>query len=126
MRVAQGIRERGDNRRRRALARAVWALPIETRQAMLGALEDEELIVGGYTDRLGRACPWLAAFRRGARSDAGAFSAVWDRFGRAHRPRPATGRELEILRALLEESLGESGAPRPSPALKRQPILTRT
>jgi len=105
MRLWEVLRQRKAHRRRRALSRAVWALPLESRRAMLGALESEELIVGAYTDRRGRICPMLAAYRRGARSGAGAFPNAWDNFGQARRPRPATERELEILRAVLEESL---------------------
>jgi hypothetical protein len=85
-------------------------LPPEARDAMLEALESDELIVGAYTDRRGRTCPMLAAHRRGARIDVGDFPRAWDDFGRARRPRAATSRELEILRALLEES-GEGDAP---------------
>ncbi len=90
------------------------ALPTSTVRAMLEALEREELIVGAYTDRRGRACPMLAAHRRGARAGAGAFPAAWDAFAGAGRPRPATERELAILRALLEEaSAGAAPTPRP-------------
>ncbi|HEY1590941.1 MAG TPA: hypothetical protein VGF81_04060 [Solirubrobacteraceae bacterium] len=85
-------------------------MPPEARDAMLEALESDELIVGAYTDRRGRTCPMLAAHRRGARIDVGDFPRAWDDFGRARRPRAATSRELEILRALLEES-GEGDAP---------------
>ncbi len=97
-------------RRRQALAlsRAVKALPLVTRRAMLSAIESEELIVGAYTDRRGRACPMLAAHRLGARTDVGSFPRAWDAFGRASRPRAATERELQILRALLQEGVGEA------------------
>jgi hypothetical protein len=78
---------------------------------MLAALEEEELIVGAYTDRRGRICPMLAAHRRGVRVCVGDFPRAWDDFGRASRPRPASSRELEILKALLEESLTEAPAP---------------
>jgi hypothetical protein len=80
---------------------------------MLDAVATEELIVGAYTDRQGRMCPMLAAHRRGVRYGSGAFPRAWDTFARATRPRPATERELEILKALLEESLSESSAPEP-------------
>lgn len=99
------IRERQANRRRRALYRAVWDLPVASRRAMLEALEDEELIVGAYADRRGRVCPMLAAHRRGARAVVGGFPRAWDEFARARRPRPATQREVEVLRAVLEESV---------------------
>jgi hypothetical protein len=75
---------------------------------MLASIDSEELIVGAYTDRRGRMCPMLAAHRRGARTDVGAFPVAWDAFARARRPRPATERELNVLRALLQESLGDS------------------
>jgi len=98
--------ERRSRRRANALRTAVGELPIPTTRAMLAAIEeDEELIVGAYTDRRGRVCPMLAAHRRGARAGVGSFPGAWDAFGRACRPRPATDRELEILRALLEESV---------------------
>ncbi|MFL5823406.1 MAG: hypothetical protein ACJ764_08195 [Solirubrobacteraceae bacterium] len=90
---------------------------------MFIALEDEELIVGAYADRRGRICPTLAAFRRGARTSVGAFPGAWDNFARARRPRLATQRELQILRALLEESLAGSLTPSPQP--ETQPILAR-
>jgi hypothetical protein len=114
------IRERRIRRNARRLNRAVVALPLEARSAMLEALEHDQLIIGAYTDRRGRTCPMLAAHRRGARIDVGDFPRAWDAFGRARRARAATQRELEILRALLEESLG--GDPygldtrRPAPA----------
>lgn len=72
---------------------------------MLAAVEADELIVGAYTDRRGRICPMLAAHRLGARTDVGSFPRAWDQFGGARRPRLATCRELEILKALLQESL---------------------
>ena len=74
---------------------------------MLSAAHTEELIVGAYTDRTGRVCPMLAAHRRGARTCVGNFPRAWDTFARASRPRPATERELQILKALLEESIAE-------------------
>jgi hypothetical protein len=79
---------------------------------MLDAVQHEELIVGGYTDRSGRICPMLAAYRRGARTHVGGFPRAWDSFANASRPRAATQRELEILKALLQESLaGEESKP---------------
>ena len=105
------MRERRVRAGARRLRRAVGALPPDARQAMLDALAEGEVIVGAYTDRRGRTCPMLAAHRRGARIDVGDFPRAWDTFARARRPRAATPRELEILRALLEESL--SGAPAP-------------
>lgn len=93
---------------------------------MFSALSDEELIVGGYADRRGRICPAVAAFRRGARSCVGAFPGAWDDFGRARRPRLATSRELEILRALLEESLVGTLAPSPRPGVEAQRVAAKT
>jgi hypothetical protein len=82
---------------------------------MLAAIDGDELIVGAYTDRSKRMCPMLAAHRRGARSDVGTFPRAWDAFGRARRPRLATPRELDVLKALLEERLTDT-AGEPSPA----------
>jgi hypothetical protein len=96
----------------------VRELPLDARRVMLDALDDDELIIGAYTDRRGRTCPMLAAHRRGVRIDVGDFPRAWDAFGRARRPRPATARELEILRALLQESIeGE-----PHPVEPREPL----
>lgn len=92
---------------------------------MLAAVQSEELIVGAYTDRAGRVCPMLAAHRRGARTSAGGFPRAWDTFARASRPRPASERELQILKALLEESLAEPGlTERPAdPAVPAAPTV---
>ena len=101
---------------------------MSTRQAMLSAIESEELIVGAYTDRRGRACPMLAAHRLGARTDVGAFPRAWDTFARASRPRAATERELQILRALLQESIGERTAGVGGDTItepNRQPVMSR-
>lgn len=89
---------------------------------MLDAVATEELIVGAYTDRQGRMCPMLAAHRRGVRYGSGAFPRAWDAFARATRPRPATERELAILKALLEESLsGSPGSEAAASAPARRP-----
>ena len=107
------IGDRRDRRRAQALSRAIRDLAPGTRLAMLEATEMDDLIVGAYTDRSGRMCPMLAAHRRGGRSQVGTFPRAWDSFGRAHRPRAATDRELEVLKALLQESLaGEEPGPR--------------
>jgi hypothetical protein len=126
MPLAQGIRERRKellerkaNRRRHALASAVRVLPLEVRVAMFTALQAEELIVGGYADSRGRVCPTVAATRRGARSYVGSFPEAWDDFGQARRPRVATRREQEVLRAMLEESL--TGPVEPWPVLPAEP-----
>jgi hypothetical protein len=126
MRWPEAIVERNANRRRRALSRAVWELSVECRRAVLVALEDQELIAGAYTDRHGRVCPMLAAFRHGARSGVGSFPGAWDRFTQARRPRAATPREREILRALLEESLAPPLEPTSQPRPVEQPVRVRT
>lgn len=131
MSLAQGIRERkhqvrerNANRRRHALASAVRSLPLEVRVAMFTALQTEELIVGGYADSRGRVCPTVAAVRRGARSYVGAFPEAWDDFGQAKRPRVATQREQEILRAMLEESLTGPVEPWPEFRAEPEPVLS--
>jgi hypothetical protein len=106
MRFSTALSERRRRQRANALRTAVGALPVQTKRAILAAIEeDEELILGAYTDRRGRVCPMLAAHRRGARAGVGSFAGAWDAFGRACRPRLATDRELDILKALLEESV---------------------
>jgi hypothetical protein len=111
MAVWRRLADRRRQRQAQALNRAISALPVTTRRAMLSAANSEELIVGAYTDRAGRVCPMLAAHRRGARTCVGGFPRAWDAFARASRPRLASERELQILKALLEESLAE---PEPS------------
>lgn len=107
------IRERRNRRLAQNLSKAVAELPADIRRAMLVSVESDELIIGAYTDRRGRVCPMLAAHRRGARADVGSFPRAWDAFGRARRPRTATQRELEILKALLQERLDEQPEHRP-------------
>src|SRR5947209_20311986 len=116
------IRERRIRRSAQRLHRAVHALPLEVRRAMLDALEHEELIIGAYTDRRGRTCPMLAAHRRGVRIDVGDFPRAWDAFGSATRPRAASQRELDVLRALLEESVAGGS----KPAEHRPPVPVGT
>jgi hypothetical protein len=118
MNVLERMRESRANRQRRVLYDAVWDLPRQSRMAMLAALEDEELIVGAYASRRGGICPMLAAHRRGARAVVGSFPGAWDRFARARRPRRATPREIEILRAVLEESLTGSSEADPAPGVR--------
>jgi hypothetical protein len=118
------IFERRIRQRTHALNRAIHALPLSTRQAMLAATEAERLIAGAYTDGRGGACPMLAAHRLGARGHAHGFPCAWDTFTGARRPRPATSRELEILRALLQESI--DGASQDWPAGRRpDPVASR-
>jgi hypothetical protein len=106
--------------RRRAiddLRRAVACLPRETRLAMLEGIAVNPIIAGAYTSPDG-ICPMLAAHRAGGRTSFLAFAEAWDRFAgrssRLRRARPATERELLVLRAHLEASLLEDG-----PALGR-------
>ena len=84
---------------------------------MLAAADAEELIAGAYSDGRGGACPMLAAHRRGARDHARGFPCASDSFTRARRARHASPRELEILKALLQESIdGERPNPFVEPA----------
>lgn len=73
---------------------------------MLGGIEANRIIVGAYTDRQGGICPMLAAHRNGGRTSLASFARAWDRYTRARgRPRPATDREVNTLRAMLEASV---------------------
>jgi hypothetical protein len=87
---------------------AIDCLPRATRAAMLEAVASEPLIAGAYTSERG-VCPMLAAHRRGGRTSLISFARAWDRFvlgsGRVSRPRPATARELLVLRSHLQASL---------------------
>ena len=90
---------------------AIEWLPIETKRAMLDAIEHNRIIVGAYTDRDGGVCPMLAAHRNGGRTSYASFAKAWDRYTRAgNHSRPATERELTTLRSMLEGSLA-SDAP---------------
>ena len=84
---------------------AVECLPERTKIAMLEGIAANTIIVGAYTDRSGGVCPMLAAHRHGGRTNLLAFAKAWDRFCGAKRPRPATDRELAILRTHLEASM---------------------
>jgi hypothetical protein len=91
----------------RDLRTAIDCLPLTTRKAMLGGVESNRIIVGAYTDRSGGVCPMLAAHRNGGRTSLASFARAWDRYTgvRARKPRPATGRELGTLTAMLEASI---------------------
>lgn len=107
--------------RRRAtiedLRAAIQALPRGTRIAMLDGIRANEIIVGAYTDERG-ICPMLAAHRAGGRTNLISFAKAWDRFAlggangaRVPKPRPATARELLVLRTHLEASLLDDEVP---------------
>jgi hypothetical protein len=90
------------------LRRAIDCLPRYTREAMLDGINRNEIIVGAYSDGAG-ICPMLAAHRSGGRTSLISFAKAWDRFAsrdaRIRVARPATERELLILRTHLEASL---------------------
>ena len=91
----------------RNLRIAVDCLPMETRRAMLDGIEANRIIVGAYTDRQGGVCPMLAAHRRGGRTSLVSFARAWDRYtGARGKPRPASEREVNTLRSMLETSVG--------------------
>jgi hypothetical protein len=107
----------------RDLRLAVDCLPLATRRAMLDGIASSRIIVGAYTDRKGGVCPMLAAHRNGGRTSLASFAHAWDRYtGAGRRARPATDRELNTLRAMLEASISLeevpslAGIPRPQPA----------
>jgi hypothetical protein len=89
------------------LRRAIDALPVATREAMLAGIGSNPIIVGAYTDNQGGICPMLAAHRNGGRTTLLAFARSWDAFARvrAGRIRRATRRELSILESQLTASL---------------------
>jgi hypothetical protein len=96
----------------RDLRLAVDCLPLATRRAMLDAIATSRIIVGAYTDRQGGVCPMLAAHRNGGRTSLASFARAWDRYtGAPRRSRPATDRELNTLRAMLEASIGLEEVP---------------
>jgi hypothetical protein len=79
-------------------------LPIETKRAMLSALDAETIVTGAYTHD-GGICPMLAAHRRGGRTDRDSFAKAWDAYTGADHGRRATEREIRRLRTMLEASL---------------------
>ena len=91
----------------RRLRAAVARLPRRTREAMLRGIDTNRIIVGAYVDPAsGGICPMLAAHRNGGRTNVASFARAWDDYTDARRPRRATRREVRVLRALLETSLG--------------------
>jgi hypothetical protein len=73
---------------------------------MLAGVEANRIIVGAYTDSRGGVCPMLAAHRNGGRTSLASFARAWDRYtGARGVARPATERELNTLRAMLEASI---------------------
>lgn len=93
---------------------AIHSLPRTTRIAMLAGMAANEIIVGAYTNDQG-ICPMLAAHRNGGRTNLISFAKAWDRFAfggsRVTKARPATARELLVLRTHLEASLLEEDTP---------------
>lgn len=75
---------------------------------MLGGIDANTIIVGGYVDAQGGVCPMLAAHRNGGRTSFASFALAWDAFtGAGNRPRRASQREIRALRTYLEMSLLE-------------------
>jgi hypothetical protein len=95
----------------RDLRIAIDCLPMQTRRAMLDGVEANRIIVGAYTDRKGGVCPMLAAHRNGGRTSLASFARAWDRYTGVRRPRPATDRELNTLRTMLEASIAVDELP---------------
>ena len=90
----------------RDLRTSIDCLPLQTRKAMLAGVEANRIIVGAYTDRKGGVCPMLAAHRNGGRTNLASFARAWDRYtGARGRPRPATDREINTLKVMLEASI---------------------
>jgi hypothetical protein len=91
----------------RDLRTAIDCLPLTTRKAMLSGVESNRIIVGAYTDRSGGVCPMLAAHRNGGRTSLASFAHAWDSYTgvRGRKARPATERELNTLRTMLEASI---------------------
>jgi hypothetical protein len=95
---------------------AIECLPRATRLAMLQGIQTNEIIAGAYSDANG-ICPMLAAHRAGGRTCSISFARAWDRFAfrdsRISRARPATERELLVLKTQLKASLLDDEGPTP-------------
>jgi hypothetical protein len=87
------------------LRRAIDALPVATREAMIDGIRSNPIVVGAYTDGDGGICPMLAAHRHGGRTTLLAFARSWDTFAGSRRVRRATRRELAVLESHLTASL---------------------
>jgi hypothetical protein len=110
----------------RDLRIAIDCLPLQTRRAMLDGIESNQIIVGAYTDRKGGVCPMLAAHRNGGRTSYISVARAWDRYTGAKRPRPATEREINTLRTMLEASIALDELPSISDvALEAQKLRDR-
>jgi hypothetical protein len=107
----------------RDLRTAIDCLPLKTRKAMLGGVEANRIIVGAYTDRSGGVCPMLAAHRNGGRTSLASFARAWDRYTGVRRPRPATERELNTLRTMLEASIALDEMPAVSEVVREAKAL---
>src|SRR5215210_4891990 len=95
----------------RQLRIAIDCLPLQTRRAMVDGIDSNRIIVGAYTDRKGGVCPMLAAHRNGGRTSFISVARAWDRYTGARRPRPASERELNTLRTMLEASIAVDELP---------------
>jgi hypothetical protein len=96
-------------------------MPPRVRAAMLRGIDENEIIVGAYVDNAtGGICPMLAAHRNGGRINFGTFARAWDAFTgvATGKPRPATERELGVLRSYLESSQADDGIPTGSLAVE--------
>ncbi len=114
----------------RDLRLAIDCMPLATRRAMLDGIEANRIIVGAYTDRQGGICPMLAAHRNGGRTSLASFAHAWDRYtGVRRKPRPASDREVNTLRAMLEASIALEETPSlagvPRPARRPRPTGER-
>jgi hypothetical protein len=93
------------------LRNAVYAMPAQTKAAMLRGIRSNRVIVGAYVDKRGGVCPLLAAHRNGGRTNYGTFSRAWDAFTGANqrKPRRASRREVRTLQGYLEMALLREG-----------------
>ena len=90
----------------RQLRTAIDCMPLDTRSAMLDAVQCNSIIVGAYTGPGGGVCPMLAAHRNGGRTSFAGFAHAWDRYtGAGEGARPATEREVRTLVGMLESSI---------------------
>src|SRR4051812_38852437 len=104
------------------LRSSVSAMPNGTKQAMLGGIRSNRVIVGAYVDKRGGVCPMLAAHRNGGRTNFGTFARAWDAFTDANqrKPRRASRREVRTLEGYLEMALLREGTtPGPEPLPER-------
>ena len=87
------------------LRAAIDRLSLATRQRMLDGIQKNSIIVGADGDPRGGVCPIYATSSPPSKRVGRPFARAWDRYAGARLGRPASERELNTLRSMLETSI---------------------